>query len=164
MASHTVAESLDYLGKKRRQRKLRIITIDKGREDKDGITGLLLSGMGYTIEYRQLPLGDYAWDSKLGQVIVERKTPSDIRDIPRLSTQLRRLREGAASGAIFPVLLIDWRASESPWEEMILDNIEMSCQGSIHVAHCLQGQLAHRLDNLYMWSNKYRHELLEVVE
>ena len=162
MAAHTVAESLDFLGKKRRQRKLRLITIDKGREDKDGITGLLLSGMGYTIEYRQLPLGDYTWDSKLGPVILERKTPSDIRDIPRLSSQLRRLREGAKGGACFPILLVDWRQAQDPWEEMILDNIEMACQGSVHVAHCLQGQLAHRLDNLYVWSNKSSHELLEV--
>lgn len=156
-----MGKELDYVGKLNRQRKPRIIEVDK-REDRDGLTRILLAGLGYSVIYRVLPLGDYQWDSKLGRVIVERKTPIDARDIERLAEQLSRLRLSQTEGC-FPVLLIDHRGhAENPWSDNDFDNLLLSIQGRVRVVHCLQGQLAHRLDSLYRYSNKSRHGLLEV--
>lgn len=155
-----ITKDLDYHGRKKRQRKQRTIKIDD-REDRDGLTALLLSGMGYTVEKARLPLGDYSWESPLGLVLVERKTPKDARDFDRDLSQIKRLREVA--NIAFPILLIDHRAwSEDPlWENFALDNLLLSVQGTIRVAHCTQGQLAHRLDSLYQWSMKNHHTFME---
>ena len=165
-------KALDYRGRANRQRKARVIEIDV-HEDKDGLTQVLLNGLGYSTTRCALPLGDFRWESRLGLVLVERKTPSDARDIPRLSRQVARLR-GAASRSmvgdglgVFPILLIDHRPeyirdpSYKPWADEALDNVCLSVCGRVRVAHCLQGQLAHRLHGLYEWSNKSSHRLLD---
>lgn len=151
---------LDYVGKKQRQRKERVIEVDD-REDRDRITEVLLSGMGYTVLKQRLPLGDFQWDSRVGRVVVERKTPNDLNDIQRLTRQLHRLRDAARAG-IYPILLLDYREGRgNPWADFDIDNAKLSVQGAVKVAHCLQGQLAHRLDNLYKWSQKAQHQLME---
>ena len=158
-------QELDFRGRLLRQRRERIITIDD-REDLDQLTRLLLNGMGYGTNVERIPLGDYRWESRLGLVIVERKTPADARDLGRLSSQLTRLRRSTESGEVFPILLIDHRKEYrrpgyEPWGDIDFDNLLVSCQGTVRVAHCLQGQLAHRLDSLYRWSNKSTHGFLE---
>ena len=157
-------QEFDFRGRLTRQRKEKIITIDD-REDLDRLTQLLLNGMGYATVTERIPLGDYRWNSKLGLVIVERKTPADARDLSRLSSQLGRLRKAVEGGA-FPILLIDHRKEYKrpgyePWGDIDFDNLLVSCQGTVRVAHCLQGMLAHRLDALYKWSMKTNHSFLE---
>ena len=150
--------ALDYKGRADRQRKVRAIGIDV-RESRDRLTDTLLDGLGYSIERRVLPLGDYQWESKLGLVVVERKTPADAHDLDRLRQQCERLR--SASG-ILPILLIDHRyGRENPWKDHDFDNLLVSIQGRIRIAHCLQGQLAHRLDSLYKWSQRSGHTFSE---
>src|SRR3990167_5051695 len=143
----TAGEAFNYGGKLLRQRKERIITIDD-REDLDRLTQLLLNGMGYA-------------------TVVERKTPSDARDLSRLSSQLSRLRRVGAEQTIFPIVLIDHRKEYKrpgyePWSDIDFDNLLLSVQGTVKVCHCLQGQLAHRLDAIYRWSQKSSHGFLEV--
>jgi len=152
------ANGLDYLGRLSRQRKLRIITIDD-REDRDKITTILLKGMGYTVKNERLPLADYAWDSPLGRILLERKTPRDAEDISRFGKQSRRL-VAAGTGKYFPILLIDHpnHSRDRRWEDFGLDNLCLSIQGTIRVVHCNQGQLAYRLDSIYKWSQKGKHE------
>lgn len=153
-----ISRSLDYKGRADRQRKQRLIRID-AREPRDGITDVLLGGMGYSTERAILPLGDYQWESKLGLCVIERKTPADAHDMDRLRQQVQRLR--GASG-VLPILLIDWRSRyENPWKDHDFDNLLVSIQGTIRVAHCLQGQLAHRLDSLYKWSQRTGHTFFE---
>jgi len=155
-----IGKELDYHGRITRQKKVRIIEIDS-REPHDRLTDILLGGLGYTVSRRILPLGDYQWDSKLGRVIVERKTPIDAADIPRLSRQLGLLRRASRDGC-FVILLIDHRKSHrEPWSDIEFDNLLLSAQGRVRVVHCLQGQLAHRLDSLYRWTNKSNHQLME---
>jgi ERCC4-type nuclease len=160
-------KALDYLGRIKRQRKSRVIEIDV-HEDKDGLVEVLLRGLGYSVFRRPLPLGDFRWESKLGMVLVERKTPGDARDIKRLSRQVYRLRE-SRGGGVFPIVLIDHRPeyrrdpSYKPWADEALDNVLLSVGGRVRVAHCLQGQLAHRLHGLYEWSQKSSHRLLDAA-
>jgi len=154
----SLAKDLDYLGRSKRQRKLRIITIDD-REDRDKITAVLLRGMGYTVKVERIPLADYAWESPLGRVLLERKTPRDAEDIARFARQSRRL-VAAGTGAYFPIVLIDHPnySRDRRWEDFGLDNLCLSIQGNIRVVHCNQGQLAHRLDSIYQWTQKGKHE------
>ena len=149
---------LDYLGRLTRQRKLRIITIDD-REDRDKITTILLKGMGYTIKSERMPLADYGWDSPLGRVLVERKTPRDAEDIARFARQSRRLI-AAGRGKYLPIIIIDHpnHSRDRRWEDFGLDNLCLSIQGHIRVVHCNQGQLAYRLDSIYKWTQKGKHE------
>ena len=153
-----IATDLDYLGRLRRQRKERIITIDD-REDRDKITTVLLRGMGYTTLQKRIPLADYTWDSPLGTVLLERKTPRDAEDISRFARQSRRLI-AAGTGAYFPIVLIDHPnySRDRRWEDFGLDNLCLSIQENIRVVHCNQGQLAYRLDSLYKWTQKGKHE------
>ncbi len=152
----------------KKQRKARVIEIDT-HEDLDRLTELILTGMGYTVIRRLLPLGDFQWASPLGQVVVERKTPTDARDVKRLSEQVVRLRDSSSHGGCFPILLIDHREDWArrtkkkyqPWSDDDFDNVLLSIGGRIRVAHCQQGMLAHRLDSLYKWTNKASHGLLD---
>lgn len=161
-----LGKALDYRGRANRQRKTRLIEIDV-HEDKDGLTQVLLNGLGYSVSRVPLPLGDFRWESRLGLVLVERKTPSDARDILRLARQVGRLRLAAREGGVFPILLIDHRPeylrdpNYKPWADEALDNVCLSVCGRVRVAHCLQGMLAHRLHGLYEWSNKSSHRLLD---
>ena len=140
---------------------MKLIEIDD-REDRDGITEILLAGMGYTPQRIRLPLGDFRWESPLGQVLVERKTPQDARDINRFYKQFMRLTKASREGGVFPILLIDHRPQkdEGLWEEFGLDNMCMSAQSVVRVAHCTQGQLAHRLDSIYQWTQKPKHDFV----
>lgn len=163
-----LGRELDFNGKADRQRRTRLIQIDT-HEDLDRLTELLLVGMGYTVERRTLPLGDYQWDSRLGRCIVERKTPTDARDIKRLRRQAGKLRASVGRDtpsrprATFPIILIDHRNKKDwkPWDDHDFDNLLISLSGRIRIAHCLQGFLAYRLDSLYRWSNKSSHGLLD---
>ena len=156
-----ITKRLDYVGRTARQRKVRAIDMDY-HEDVDSITALLLTGMGYTVKRRKLPMGDYQWDSKLGQVIVERKTPSDIQDLVRFGRQLEGMRIAAHNGC-FCVLLIDHAATnkKNRWDDIGFDNLLMAVGGSVKIAHCNQGELANRLDSLYQFSQKGEHGFLE---
>ncbi len=159
---------LSTYSKLKRQRKAKVIEIDT-HEDLDRLTELLLTGMGYTVIRRLLPLGDFQWASPLGQVIIERKTPADARDVKRLTEQVGRLRDAGAHGGCFAILLIDHRedwgrrtkGKYQPWSDDDFDNVLLSIGGRIRVTHCQQGQLAHRLDSLYRWSTKSSHGLLD---
>lgn len=162
---------LAFHSRLKKQRKARVVEIDT-HEDLDRLTELLLTGMGYTVIRRLLPLGDFQWASPLGQVIVERKTPADARDVVRLSAQVSRLRDASSHGGCFPILLIDhrdeyakpkgrYKEKYQPWSDSDFDNVLLSIGGRIRVAHCQQGQLAHRLDSLYRWSQKSSHGLLD---
>lgn len=167
MNEHIKSE-LAFYSRLKKQRKARVIEIDT-HEDLDRLTELLLTGLGYTVIRRLLPLGDFQWGSPLGQVIVERKTPTDARDVARLSNQVARLRDSSSHGGCFPILLIDHREAYDrarygkyqPWSDTDLDNVLISICGRIRIAHCQQGQLAHRLDSLYRWSQKSSHGLLD---
>ena len=164
-----IKRELAFHSRLKKQRKARVIEIDT-HEDLDRLTELLLRGMGYAVVRRLLPLGDFQWESPLGQVIVERKTPTDARDVERLNKQVVRLRDSSSHGGCFPILLIDHReeynrprhsAKYQPWSDSDLDNVLLSIGGRIRIAHCQQGQLAHRLDSLYRWSQKSSHGLLD---
>ncbi|KKK88667.1 hypothetical protein LCGC14_2740850 [marine sediment metagenome] len=164
-----IKRELAFHSRLKKQRKARVIEIDT-HEDLDRLTELLLTGMGYTVVRRLLPLGDYQWGSPLGQVIVERKTPADARDVERLSKQVVRLRDASSHGGCFPILLIDHREEYNtgrytpkyqPWSDSDFDNVLLSIGGRVRIAHCQQGQLAHRLDSLYRWSMKSSHGLLD---
>ncbi|KKL10313.1 hypothetical protein LCGC14_2557110, partial [marine sediment metagenome] len=94
------SDSLDLVGKNARQRKVRAMWQDT--REPDAVTLNLLTGMGYTVERLGMPLGDYGWSIRdeswlatagYAAVIVERKTLSDLRDVPRLRKQLARMRE-----------------------------------------------------------------------
>ena len=155
--------ALDYVGRKERQRYPRTIAMDY-HEDIDGVAALLLSGIGYTVDKRVLPLGDYQWSSPLGLVIVERKTPADLQDLARLKRQLDKLRVADAEGC-FSVLLVDHttdysRSGHKWWTDNTLDNLLLAISGKVHVAHCVQGELAHRLDALYRLTQKKEHGFL----
>lgn len=163
-----IKRELAFHSRLKKQRKARVIEIDT-HEDLDRLTELLLTGMGYTVIRRLLPLGDFQWGSPLGQVIIERKTPDDARDILRLTKQVRRLRDSSSHGGCFPILLVDHReewgrkakGKYQPWSDSDLDNVLLSICGRIRIAHCQQGQLAHRLDSLFRWSQKSTHGLLD---
>jgi len=159
-----IIKALDFVGRAKRQRKVRLIEIDD-REDLDGLTDTLLTGAGFTVIRRRLPLGDFQWDSKLGRVIVERKTPSDAKDIPRLLRQTIRLRDARTGAGCFPILLLDYRDDkpEHAWSDSSLDNLLMAVSGRVRIARCLQGQLADRLESLYYWTNKSKHDILDEV-
>ena len=167
--------NLDFVGRANRQRKARVIEIDT-HEDLDRLTELLLTGMGYTVRRRLLPLGDFQWDTHQGRCIIERKTPADARDLGRLLAQITRLREAARAwptrdklqdAITIVILLIDhrkeWRDNPnySAWDDHAFDNLLVSIAGIIRIAHCEQGQLAHRLDSLYQWSQKHIHSFTE---
>ncbi len=167
--NETTKRELSIYSKLKRQRKAKVIEIDT-HEDLDRLTELLLTGMGFTVIRRLLPLGDFQWDSPLGRVIVERKTPADARDVKRLSEQVARLRDSSSHGGCFPIILIDHREEYNkgryspkyqPWSDDDFDNVLLSIGGRIRVAHCQQGQLAHRLDSLYRWTQKSTHGLLD---
>lgn len=157
-----ITKALDFVGRAKRQRKVRLIEIDD-REDKDGLTATLLTGAGFQVIRRRLPLGDYQWDSKLGRVVVERKTPSDAKDIGRLVGQVVRLRDARQAGC-FPVLLMDYRddTADKAWSDFGLDNVLMAVSGRIRIVRCLQGQLADRLENLYAWTQRSSHDILDL--
>ena len=164
-----IKRELAFHSRLKKQRKARVIEIDT-HEDLDRLTELLLTGMGYTVLRRLLPLGDFQWESPLGRVLVERKTPSDARDVGRLRRQVARLRDSSSHGGCFPILLIDHRSEYAKehkgkyqlWSDSDFDNVLLSIGGRIRLAHCQQGQLAHRLDSLYRWSHKSSHGLLDM--
>lgn len=152
-----VARSLDYVTRNARRRLDRNITVDD-REPLDGLTETFLRGLGYTITRHTLPLGDYQWDSKLGLVVVERKTQADIMDYPRLYRQVTKLREARKTAGVFPILLLD---ENFRYGAKNIDNILLSVQGRIRVVYCATGGLAQKLDDLYQYSNAAQHELLD---
>jgi len=169
MVNEQIKRELAFHSRLKKQRKARVIEIDT-HEDLDRLTELLLAGMGYTVIRRLLPLADFQWESPLGRILVERKTPSDARDVERLSKQVARLRDSSSHGGCFPILLIDHReeyhtgryiSKYQPWSDSDFDNVLLSIGGRIRLAHCQQGQLAHRLDSLYKWSQKSNHGLLD---
>ena len=139
---------LSIYSKLKKQRKARVIEIDT-HEDLDRLTELLLTGMGYTVIRRLLPLGDFQWASPLGQVIIERKTPSDARDVKRLQRQVVRLRDAGAHGGCFAILLIDHRedwgrhtkGKYQPWSDDDFDNVLLSIGGRVRIAIVNKGSL-----------------------
>lgn len=159
-----IARELSFVSKNKRRRKERTIEIDD-REDRDRLTQLLLGGLGYSTPVVRLPLGDFRWESPLGIVLVERKTPRDITDLDRTASQLNRLRAAAKEG-VFPILLVDHvparrDSNYRTWADDAIDNLLLSLSGTVRVAHCEQGQLAYRLDSLYQWSQRREHRFLE---
>lgn len=124
---------------------------------------------GFTVIHKALPTGDYLWESRLGTVLIERKTPDDLRGMKRFRAQLARMRE--LESEYFPILLIDHRPIRwNNWAKRYtklgtkelndLDNLLLSVQGRVRVAHCDAGALATRLSSLYDWTNKPRHQIL----
>ena len=147
-------------GVKRKQKRGAKITVDVN-EDRDGVVRAVLTGFGYEVDWRRLPLGDFQWDSPLGRVIVERKTPRDISDVPRLSRQVKRLRAAAREGAFVLILLdqADWNRSR--WDDFGLDHLLISIQSPIRISRCTRGQLAQKLDALWEYTTKKSHRLLD---
>lgn len=164
----SLTHDLDYLGRKKRQRKVRLMRWDTNEHtDADR---LLMEGMGYTVQVHRMLVGDYGWDLReeswlhkhgFFSLVIERKTLADIRDVKRLAKQLQALR---VMPGVFVIVLIDHRYDtdrKRAWSDGAVLNAEVSIQlgGHIHTTHCAAGNLATRLDELYLWSQKREHEL-----
>ncbi|KKM97374.1 hypothetical protein LCGC14_1168690 [marine sediment metagenome] len=170
------SDKQDFIGRKKRQRKPRDIVMDT--REPDNITELLLNGGGYTVERRALKVGDYAWDLKPASylttrlayryIVVERKTLADLRDVPRLMDQVRRMQviihsEPAGSQTLF-IILLEYRFDRDrkrKWSDYAIRNAKLSLQlAGVKIAECEDNGIADAIDKLYQWSNKNKHELI----
>ncbi len=161
------ADSLDFVGKNYRQRKVRRIWQDT--REHDAVTLNLLTGMGYTIDQHAMLVGDYGWDvreesflyGEYRSVVIERKTLADLRDVDRLRRQLAKMK--ASLGFPFCIVLIEHSFDtdrKRRWPEESILNAELSLQlGGVSVTRCEGNDLASRLDSLYKWSMKRTHAL-----
>ena len=172
----TYTAKQDFVGRKSRQRKPREITMDT--REPDAVTELILSGSGYTVGRRALPVGDYAWDLKpasylttrlaYGRLVVERKTLADLRDVPRLMDQVRRmaavLRSEPMDNQTLFIILIEYRWDKDhkrKWSESAIRNAKLSLQlAGVMIAECEDNGIADAIDTLWQWSQKSKHELI----
>ena len=162
------ADSLDFVGKKARQRKVRLIRMDT--RERDVVTANLLTGMGYTLEHIGMPIGDYGWDLReeswfkqqwsLDSLILERKTLADLRDAGRLKRQLDKMSRGRACVLVVMIEHSFDTDRKRRWPEESILNAELSIQlGGVHVTRCEGNDVAGRLDSLWKWSQKRTHQL-----
>jgi len=168
------ADTLDFVGKNDRQRKVREMRADT--REHDAVTFNLLAGMGYTLDHHAMLIGDYGWDLReeswlraMGYVTftLERKTLADLRDVERLKKQLHRARLAMAQEPdgqrTFFVVMIEHTFDtdrKRKWPEESILNAELSLQlGGVRVTRCGGNDVAGRLDSLYKWSQKRTHQL-----
>lgn len=168
------ADTLDFIGKNSRQRKVREIREDT--REHDAITHNLLTGMGYTIDRHAMLIGDYGWDlrdeSWLHSVgysffLLERKTLADLRDVNRLRGQLVKAKDAMLKEPrdkqTFFVVMLEYAFDtdrKRRWPEESILNAELSMQlGRVRVTRCEGNDVAGRLDSLYKWSMKRTHVL-----
>lgn len=165
------ANDLDLVGKNERQRKVRLIRVDS--REHDAITSTLLKGMGYTVEQLGMPVGDYGWDLREGSllrerghynVVVERKTLADLRDVNRLKRQLSKMASPLkARTSVCSLVLIEHAFDtdrKRRWSQEAILNAELSIQlGGVMVTRCDANDVASRIHSLYQWSQKKTHQL-----
>jgi len=163
------ATDLDLVGKNERQRKVRVIRMDT--RERDVVTANLLTGMGYTLEHHAMLFGDYGWDLReeswlhlagFRDLVLERKTLADLRDVARLRKQLSRMRMGDDIRTVFLVMIEHSFDADRKrrWPEESILNAELSIQlGGVHVTRCEGNGVAGRLHSLYGWSQKRTHQL-----
>ncbi len=174
MTSYT--DKQDFVGRKQRQRKTRDLVMDTREPDK--VTELILSGSGYAVERRALKTGDYAWGLKPASylttrlsytyLVIERKTLADLRDVPRLMTQVQRMRhtmaiDPAMEQTLF-IILLEYRFDKDfkrKWSDSAIRNAKLSLQlAGVKIAECDDNGIADAIDKLYQWSQKSKHELI----
>ena len=169
------ADTLDYAGRAKRQRKTRVLERDFREHDETTVT--LLRGEGYTIDQKTLLVGDWAWDLReqswlhthwgYNRFVAERKTLADLRDTKRLVDQLFRARQQMAQeqpgAATFFVLLVEYKFDtdiKRKWADKSIRYAKLSAQfGGVRVTECGENEIAAALDGLFIWSNKSKHEL-----
>ena len=168
------ADSLDFVGKNARQRKVREMRQDT--REPDAVTFNLLTGMGYTLDHHAMLIGDYGWELRdeswlrvMGYVTftLERKTLADLRDVERLRKQLLNMTKAnlTAHGTdqAFFIAMIEHAFDtdrKRRWPEESILNAELSIQlGGVRVTRCGGNDVAGRLDSLWKWSQKRTHQL-----
>ena len=174
----TYTAKQDFVGRKSRQRKTREITMDT--REPDTVTELILSGSGYTVERRALPVGDYSWPLKsasylttrlaYSHLVIERKTLADLRDVPRLMDQVKRMNAiraaevATASNNTLFIILIEYRWDKDhkrKWSDHAIRNAKLSLQlAGVKIAECEDNGIADAIDTLWQWSQKSKHELI----
>ena len=132
---------------------------------------------GLQAESATLEVGDFLWESRLGRVLVERKSAGDLISSlgsGRLQDQFQRMLESCD----IPILLIEgkigeyegtvdnrrWKGEQrftTQWNYIAFDHLLLSWQLSgIFLAHSpSQAQTPYRLIKLYQWTQKEEHSL-----
>lgn len=142
------------------------LTVDSREPAKMAV---LLRGKGFEVDIKTLDSGDYAWNTALGMLGVERKTiPNLISDIMNgvAAAQLERL----ARAYTIPMLLIEGVIAYNAQGEMVvfagskpkahikemaLRNWIISRQlEGIYVDYCASGSSHERIAQLYKWSQE----------
>jgi ERCC4-type nuclease len=176
VAKPSIANLLDYVGRNERRRKQKVLYRDTREPGGKSIAleDIILRGRGYTIEARALRIGDWSWELRpesvlfrLGyrEVVMERKTLADLRDVERLQSQLNRAYVAMAEGSpMFFILLIDLSVdADDPrsWSDEQIANAKLSVQidSHFHVTESEPGRLAGRIESIYLWSQKNNHSL-----
>jgi Fanconi anemia group M protein len=105
---------LNPFSKKTKKEKREKIIID--HREKNSLVVSELVGLGFSIEYKQLPVADYI----IGDVAIERKTLSDFKSSiinKRIMRQLLELKQYPQ-----PILILEGLEEEDPYSGLIHEN------------------------------------------